>query len=58
VLSISEAAERLEESPYVNADAMRRPIDALKAGHVDAVVARDRIEARLFYFTIERAQEY
>jgi N-formylglutamate amidohydrolase len=39
VLSISEAAERLEESPYVNADALRRPIDALKAGHVDAVVA-------------------
>lgn len=28
-----------EESPYVNADALRRPIDALKAGHVDAVVA-------------------
>jgi excisionase family DNA binding protein len=28
-----------EESPYVNADALRRPIDALKAGEIDAVVA-------------------
>jgi len=28
-----------EESPYVNADALRRPIDALKAGEIDAVIA-------------------
>jgi excisionase family DNA binding protein len=28
-----------EESPYVNADALRHPIDALKAGEIDAVVA-------------------
>ena len=28
-----------EESPYVNAGALRRPIDALKAGEIDAVVA-------------------
>jgi excisionase family DNA binding protein len=28
-----------EESPYVNAGALRRPIDALKAGEIDAVIA-------------------
>ena len=28
-----------EESPYVTADALRRPIDALKAGEIDVVVA-------------------
>ncbi len=28
-----------EESPYVTADALRRPIDALKAGEIDAVIA-------------------
>jgi excisionase family DNA binding protein len=28
-----------QESPYVNADALRRPIDALKAGEIDAVIA-------------------
>jgi excisionase family DNA binding protein len=28
-----------EESPYVIADVLRRPIDALKAGEIDAVVA-------------------
>jgi len=28
-----------EESPYVHPDALRRPIDALKAGEVDAVIA-------------------
>jgi excisionase family DNA binding protein len=29
----------MEDSPYVNADALRRPIDALKAGEIDAVIA-------------------
>jgi excisionase family DNA binding protein len=29
----------IEESPYVHPDALRRPIDALKAGQIDAVVA-------------------
>jgi excisionase family DNA binding protein len=28
-----------EELPYVHLDALRRPIDALKAGEIDAVVA-------------------
>jgi excisionase family DNA binding protein len=28
-----------EESPYVTPDALRRPIDALKAGEIDAVIA-------------------
>ena len=28
-----------EESPYVTADALRRPIDALKAGEIEVVVA-------------------
>jgi excisionase family DNA binding protein len=28
-----------EESPYLNADTLRRPIDALKAGEIDAVIA-------------------
>jgi hypothetical protein len=28
-----------EESPYLSPDELRRPIDALKAGEVDVVVA-------------------
>ncbi len=41
VISDSAAAwdSLTEESPYVNADALRRPIDALKAGQIDAVIA-------------------
>jgi len=29
----------MEESPYVTANALRRPIDALKVGEIDAVIA-------------------
>jgi excisionase family DNA binding protein len=28
-----------EETPYLNADGLRRPMDALKAGEIDAVIA-------------------
>ena len=31
-----------EESPYLNADTLHRPIDALKAGEIDAVIAAAR----------------
>jgi hypothetical protein len=28
-----------EDSPYFDSDALRRPVDALKAGDIDAVIA-------------------
>jgi hypothetical protein len=28
-----------EDSPYFDSDALRRPMDALKAGDIDAVIA-------------------